>query len=234
MKNIIQHLVEPKRLILAWNQAGRSRYAIGELVRTEDTVLLRYHPNSDDFQKALDKGMHPLIAFRKENQEYAKGVMDFFMSRITSRKREDFDLYLETLGIDPSDKDKISDFALLGYGEARLPNDGFHVVNDYADNETPVEFVTELSGVQYGDYAQGRSQISNLTLEMPLSITHEPENNHDPNAVYIHNDGKKIGYINRIQAKTVTRWIQQGKTIQVTLHRKNGRPSAPRLFDAGT
>lgn len=228
--NIIQHLVEPKRLILAWNQKGSTRYAIGELVRDGETVTLRYAPESQDYKDAYEKGMRPLLAFRKENQDYSNGVMDFFMSRITSRKREDFDLYLESLGIDVKDKDTLSDFALLGYGEGRLPNDGFHVVNDYADHTPPVEFVTELSGVQYGDYAENLGALKELATGAALSVQSELNNPHDPNAVSIHHNDQKIGYINRIQAKTISRWIKEGGTLQATLHRKNGRPTAPRVF----
>jgi len=119
---------------------------------------------------------------------------------------------------------------LLGYGEGRLPNDGFHVVNDYADHTPPVEFVTELSGIQYGDYAQNFNALNDLTIGMPLSVQHEPNNPHDPNAVFIHHNDQKIGYINRIQAKTLSRWIKAGRTLKATLHRKNGRPTDPRIF----
>ncbi len=226
--NRINHLQEPKRLCLAWNVPGMMRCVVGELVLEEDAnVTLRYFPDSSDFKTAKEKGMDLLPAFPEPSLEYSSGVMEFFMSRITSRKRTDFDLYLKSLGIDPAQQEQISDFALLGYGEGRLPSDGFHVVNDYAETSPPVEFLTEAAGLSYGAYVD---RIDEVTLNQTVRFDPEPDNAHDPNAVAIKLNDLKLGYINRIQAPAVGRWIEQGFNVQGTIFRKNGLSSAPRVF----
>jgi len=204
------------------------RLVVGELVLENDgNVTLRYFPESQDFQAASDNGMNTLPLFRKSNIEYSTNVMEFFMSRITSRKRSDFELYLQSLGINPIQKQQISDFALLSYGEGRLPSDGFHVVNDYANISPPVEFVTEVAGIRYGEY---QNRTGEITLGQVVQFDTEPDNEHDPNAVAIKITDLKLGYLNRIQAPAVGHWIEQGHNVKGTIFRKNGLPSMPRLF----
>lgn len=224
----ITHFVEPQRLFLAWNEQGMSRHVVGELVRAEnELVTLRYFPESNNFKNAEKAGFTPIPAFRRADREYSNNVMDFFMSRITSRKRSDFELYLQTLGIAPEYKDTISDFALLGYGEGRLPSDGYHVVNAYSDIDPPVEFVTEVAGLSYGSFTH---RMDNITPGQKVTFCLEPHNPQDENAVRIDMNNEKLGYINRIQAPSVKRWLDHGSTIQGEVFRKNGLPSAPRIF----
>ncbi|MBL4748332.1 MAG: hypothetical protein JKY17_06070 [Magnetovibrio sp.] len=149
------------------------------------------------------------------------------MSRITSRERSDFDLYLQTLGIPPERKGKISDFALLGYGEGRLPSDGYHVVNPYTEIEPPVEFVTEVADLTVGAFTK---RMDDVMPGQEISLLCEPGNQHDKNAVRIDLNGEKLGYINRIQALSVTQWINNGHEVKGVIFRKNGLPSAPRVF----
>lgn len=226
--NRISHLQEPKRLCLAWNVAGMMRRVVGELeLENDGNVTLRYFPDSSDFKTAEEKGMDLLPAFEEPTLEYSTSVLEFFMSRITSRKRTDFNLYLQSLGIDPAQQEQISDFALLGYGEGRLPSDGFHVVNDYAETSPPVEFLTEAAGLSYGAYV---GRMEEVALNQTVRFDPEPDNEHAPNAVAIKLNDLKLGYINRIQAPAAGRWIEQGLNVQGTIFRKNGLPSAPRVF----
>ncbi|PCJ44698.1 MAG: hypothetical protein COA81_00010 [Alphaproteobacteria bacterium] len=225
IENQIRNLQEPDSLILAWHSKGYKRFVIGELKRQEEGATLTYFPDSASFKEAKKKGFEPIIVFRKPETTYSEGVMEYFMSRITRREREDFDLYLSTLAINPSDKDKISDFALLGYGEGRLPSDGFQVINSYKNVVPPVEFVTEVAGLQFGDV-----KINNLQLGQSVNFVPEPNNPHDPKAVKVEVDSVKLGYINRIQSRAILSWINNGHNIQGIVFRKNGRPSAPRIY----
>ena len=225
-RNRITHLQNPTRLCLAWGERGRKRYPVGELTCGEgDTVTLRYFPDTPEFDEAKERGFLPIPAFRDENRDHSVNVMDYFMSRITSRERGDFDLYLETLGIDPSDKGGISDFALLGYGEGRLPGDGYHVINPYDEATPPLEFVTEVADLAHGEFSDERISVGEKVDLLP-----EPENEADENAVRMEIDGRKIGYVNRIQAPAVRRWMDQGCALSGSVFRTNGLPSGPRVF----
>jgi hypothetical protein len=224
----ITHLKEPTRLLLAWNMTGKTRRVVGVINKLENGVVtLKYSQETEDFEAAIREGFERIPAFRSLGLEHTSGVMDYFMSRITSRKREDFGDYLNSIGISEKNKDMISDFALLGYGEGRLPSDGYHVVNDYSDVDLPIEFVSELSGVQFCDYAE---TTKDLIVGQPLDVIPEPNNEYDCNAIAVYNKDRKLGYINRIQAKTVCNWIESGAKVTGSLHRKNGLPTAQRLF----
>jgi len=225
IENYIRNLQEPDSLLLAWHCKGYKRFIVGELKRQGEGATLTYFPDSASFKEAKKKGFKPIIVFRKPEFIYSEGVLDYFMSRVTRREREDFDLYLSTLAINPADKDKISDFALLGYGEARLPSDGFQVINSYEHTVPPVEFVSEVAGIQFGDV-----NINNLKLGQSVNLVPEPDNLYDSNAVKIEVDSDKLGYINRVQCRAILSWINNGYNIHGTVFRKNGRPSAPRIY----
>jgi hypothetical protein len=227
-QNKISHLQEPQRLSFVWRKQNTSRYVVGELVRqSDDNVTLRYFPDTEVFKAATDEGMQLLPAFGEPGLEYSSGVMELFMSRITSRKRSDFDLYLSTLGIEPSQKDEISDFTLLGYGEGRLPSDGFHVVNNYSETTPPVEFVAEVSSLNFCDYVD---RMEDVEINQTVRLETEQDNDADPNAVAIYLNNLKLGYLNRVQAPAVGKWINQGLVVKGNIFRKNGLPSAPRVF----
>jgi hypothetical protein len=224
--NRITHLQNPTRLCLVWNQRAMTRYRIGELTCGEDgNVTLRYLAGTPEFNEAKEHGFSPILAFRDEDETHSLNVMDYFMSRITSRERGDFDLYLQTLGIDPSNKDGISNFALLGYGEGRLPGDGYHVVNPYEDATAPLEFVTEVAGLHFGVIS-----IDQIGVDETVVLVAEPKNKADANAVRMEIGGRKLGYVNRIQAPAVKGWMERGHIVSGSVFRTNGLPSGPRVF----
>ncbi len=227
-ENKIVHLQEPRHLCLVWSVPNAQRYIVGQLARGEnESVSLKYFPKMQSYKEARKKKFVPIDAFPDEKVTYSVGVMDYFMSRVTRRTRNDFGIYLKSLGLDPADQSNISDFALLGYGEGRLPSDGYQVINDYAEASPPLEFSTEIAGLSYGDYSQ---RLDEVVLGQDVSLVREPDNPADDNAVQLMLSDRKLGYVNRVQAPSVTKWIREGFDVRGTIFRRNGLPTAPRIF----
>lgn len=203
--NHIEHIIEPERLVLAWQSPSdedRKRRVVGELLRQDNNVLLNYFVNSDDFQKATEAGFSGYPAFKVSHKQFTDRVIDILARRLPPRSRSDFDDYLRKFRL--FDDVDLSDFALLGYTEARLPGDGFSIVNDYANAVPPFEFVTELAGFRFYDGMQMKVRD---VVGRRVEFVPEPENKHDENAVCVGVDGQKLGYINRIQAPSFLSWL---------------------------
>jgi len=118
----------------------------------------------------------------------------------------------------------VSDFALLGYSEARLPSDGFSIINPYDDVAPPFQFMSEVSG-----YRHHRGVEMDLDVGRQLTFDFDPDNRIDPNAIKITVDGETIGYVNKCQTAAFSSWIKCDR-IHATIERKNGTPSRPRLL----
>ncbi len=224
--NTIEHIIEPKRLLLIWqpldNNKERTRRVVGELLKQEDgTVILRYLTDTADFQQAVLDGFVCFPAFRKTNVEYANGVLETFSLRLPPRSRIDFNVFLDALRI-PHDAN-ISNFALLGYSEARLPGDGFSIVNPFDEFIVPCEILSEIAGFRF--YLDTYDDI-NLGTE--LNFEFEKNNPKDPNAIKVLAGDNHLGYVNRVQTRAFRYWLTNNN-LKAVVERKNGRPSQERL-----
>ena len=121
------------------------------------------------------------------------------MRRMPARHRPDFKKYGELFRLDP--KLQAFDFELLGRTEAKLPSDGFSVVDPLDLEADRCELTLEVAGHRYC-----RPEIA-LGLGDDVELVAEPDNSKDPFAVMVRANGQKIGYINRLQAQTIGRWL---------------------------
>jgi hypothetical protein len=158
------------------------------------------------------------------NKEYSDGVLESFLRRIPPKKRGDFGKYLRLNRL-PTDKD-ISDYALLGYTGAKLPTDGFSIVNPFFGLVGPCEFLMELAGFRYTK----KFNSEDLNIGNTVSIKAEPENQHDPKAVKISYKGEKIGYINRVLVETFHKWLDSKAKVNLTIERINGSSTRPVVY----
>lgn len=224
--NWIQHVHEPTRLVLAWQapdeRGNRTRFAVGEITKRDGIFVLRYYTNTEDVTKAKELGYEGYAAFDIKQVEHSKEVLSAFMRRLPPRSRPDFDQYLEGLRLPPNVI--LSDFGLLGYSGAKLPSDGFSLVNTLEGAGIPSEFLLELAGYRYHEPSLTKSDIG-----AAVSLVPEPTNRFDPGALAVHYGGKTIGYINRLKAPTVQKWVANGQASAV-VERLNGRPDKPRAF----
>lgn len=225
--NYIDHIHEPERLLLIWQPAElpRTRYAVAELQRpTDDShVVLRYLTEHQDFAAARDRGFMAFPAFRKTDQTYDIGVIETFMRRLPPRSRGDYAQYLEQFRLRP--ETPISEMALLGCTGARLPSDGFSLIDPFDNVASPCEALIRVAGFQY------TSSIPRDALLVGSSATlqEEPDNPHDPCALAVHVDGVRIGHVARQQAVGLGRLARAG-AIELTVERINGQPDNPNIY----
>ena len=224
--NWIEHVHEPSKLILAWQapdeRRNRTRFAVGEIIKRDGSFVLRYYSDTPDVLKAKELGYEGYAAFSIKSPEHSKDVLSAFMRRLPPRSRPDFRQYLEGLRLTPLAS--LSDFGLLAYSEAKLPSDGFSLVNTLEDAAVPSEFLLELAG-----YRHLEPSLTERDIGATVSLIPEPTNPYDPNAVTVQYGDKIIGYINRLQAPTVAQWIINDQ-VSAVLERLNGRPDKPRAF----
>ena len=235
--NLISHISEPKRLILAWQAQDsfkdRTRFAVGELTSNGGSITLRYfqddsefaalNPNKD-YQLLKSYGYQGYPGFSLEKLFHHDGVLEAFMRRLPPRSRPDFAAYKAHLRV--ADDIELSDFALLSLSEANLPSDGFSVVDPITVDSAKRELVCEVAGFRY--YALKAGAIIPVVGD-EIDILPEPDNEFDPNAVGFFYRGEKVGNVNRLQAASFKSWVEAGR-INAVADRLNGRADRPRLF----
>ena len=157
--NWIEHICEPRRLILAWQAPDdtgvRYRWAVGELTPHDGAMNLRYFSGDEFSQLNQGKTVEDLTAlgyrgypgFRTRDAVHSNGVLEAFMRRLTPSSRSDFAEYRRHFRLKP--ETKLSDFAMLGYTEGKLPSDGFSVVNPLECDDDRFELLLEVAGHRY-------------------------------------------------------------------------------------
>lgn len=220
---LIDHLVEPTKLTLAWQslkpEDGRRRLAVAELTASE----FRYLVGSEDFEKARQLGFTGYPAFRLNVINHTGHVLEPFLRRIPPRSRTDFPRFLQAIGLRADAE--VSDLGLLAYSEARDISDGFSLVNRFEGIDGPLEFVTEVAGYRY----ENRFEAS-VAIDEEVEFHREPNNEFDPGAIRIQSrTGTELGYVNRFQSGSMARWMTTG-SIRGWIFRKNGLPTHPRLY----
>ena len=226
--NFITHVLEPNRLLLVWQGpegSSRARHSVAELVRQgEGQVRFRYLVDTTDFRDACAEGFINFPAFRKvDHPFYDLGVVDTFIRRLPPRTRGDYAKYLEQFRLRP--ETKISDFALLAYTGAKLPSDGFSIVNPLDDVAEPGELLIEVAGFRYAT----RVALENLHPGDEVQFVAEPDNSFDSNALAVEVRGQKIGYVPKQQACAVNTLLKTG-SLKAQIERINGSSERPLVF----
>lgn len=224
--NLIQNVSEPNHLMLVWQSPdldggprARKRYVVADVFRDGDDAYLVYR-DDEDTKDAETLGFRGYPAFNISRTRH-QNVIGAFMRRMPPRDRSDYHKYLERFRISNVE---MSDFALLGYTEAKLPTDGFSLVNPLNDISVPSEYLLELSG-----YRKYISDACEMALGDQLDLESEPTNEHDASAVKFVWKGKVVGYVNRVQAPAVSRWLTS-QTLECVFERRNGTADRPRGY----
>lgn len=235
MQKWLQHTTDPAQLILAWQpddaMGDRFRWAVGEVTPLAGGCKLRYFSGEEferlndgrDYCLLFDLGYRGYPGFQPRAGEHTGGVAEAFMRRLPPRSRTDFPTYQAHFRIPP--EANISTMALLGITEAKLPNDGFSLVDPLNSQTGPVDLMNEVAGHRY--YMAGLTQACAIGDEVKISA--EPENSHDRGAVQFCVGGAKIGNVNRLQAPAFLGWLRSN-SVTGTIERINGKPDRPRIF----
>jgi hypothetical protein len=223
----IENIFEPSRLLLVWHHTNsdtpRHRRVVGELIRQGDDAAFRYLKDTEDFEAALDEGFFEFPAFADKNgQESQLGALDVFVRRLPPRKREDFKEYLAQYNL-PSNFSG-SAFSLLAYTGARLASDTFELCPDLSDAKAPLDFVIDVSGIQY--HIDGKVQFLE---DDEIFFKEEPENQFDHNAIKIIHSGHMIGYVNKALSPSFSRLLKTGK-IKGTILKFSMQKNTPKLL----
>lgn len=224
----IEHLIEPRRLLLYWQRpidgnARRDRRIVGEIERNDEGAVFRYLPDREDFAKAQDEGFRGYPAFGlKPDRVVTAGVLDAFVRRLPPRTREDFGEYLARFCLPENFNG--SSMALLAYTGAKLPGDGFELVPDLEDAAPPLELVIEVAGFR-------RQEVSAVAVATgdPVRLVLEPDNPMHAEAIAIHHASGRIGYVPRPYCAAFGRWLKN-HVVDAHIDRINGRPERPLVY----
>lgn len=231
MPNQIEHIVEPNRLLLTWQSLddckSRTRFAVGQLEATSpptftyfsEESFLRLNGKPLSHIHSLGYAQYP--AFRPAKLRHSDGVLEAFLRRLPPRNRSDFDKYISHFRL--SRDTSFSDFALLGITEAKLPADGFALVDPLDERAKARELMVEVVGHRHYNCDMAGS------LGEPVDLVPEPQNQWDPSAIMVFARGTKVGYINRFQCSAFQQWIGEGRVAAV-IERVNGTSEHPRLY----
>ena len=237
MANVIERMVEPRTLLLAWQAADslrsdRFRWVVAIIESNGKDCTLRYLREGAEF-RTLNEGrafaqLHSLgfqgyPAFSLTRPVHDEGVLHTFMRRLPPRSRSDFREYAQQFRLSP--ELELSDFALLGQTGAKLPSDGFSLVDPLDPEASHCDLMLEIAGYRYHAPAEN----AGMRIGMPVELRQEPENAHDPNAVMILAGDRKVGFVNRLQAPTFRRWLETRRVTGV-IERLNGTVGHPRAF----
>jgi hypothetical protein len=179
--------------------------------------------DTPDFNKARQRGFDSYPAFQHLYSIHENGVMDALMRRLPPKTRADYPQYLEGFRIRPSDSNNLSDFALLGYTGARLPSDGFGIINPFYQIAEPFEFLLEAAGYRY---------IPNLTIDYDAHANFKMDF-HDTlqeNVIKIFVGDQHIGYVTRALIPYVSEWMQTNRILDAWVEKKNGNPDQPIIY----
>jgi hypothetical protein len=235
--NLIKTVCEPRLLILAWqapDQFGvRHRWAVGEISLSGVGCVLRYFQPGAEFERfnpgrTYDElsalGYQGYPAFNPRQRVHTQGVLAAFMRRVPPRNRADFAEYRHVFRV--SAEVTLSDFGLLAVTEAKLPSDGFSLVDPLDPGVPSCDLYLEVAGFRYWG-----SKLPYLreALGERIQLVHELGNSHDPNAVELLLRGSRIGYINRLQAPTFLSWIDDAR-VDASFEHLNGSDDRPRAF----
>lgn len=221
----IEHIIEPDKLLLSWQApTHRQRMFVAELIRDGDSADLVYLKDSNEFSEAENLGFKGYPGFVIDEMKH-ENVLPSFMRRLPPRSRGDFNRFLGALRIKP--ETDISDFTLLGYAGAKLPDDDFTVIHPFENANVPFELMVESQGYQHYSADFPKDQ---LTTEMQAYFEAEPDNQHDPDAIRITINNVKVGYVCRGLTASFHKWMQSGLAISAYVERINGTDQHPKIY----
>lgn len=237
MDHWIDHPSDPSELILAWRAPDavddRTRWAVGLLRRTDNGACFRYFDDKE-FAKlngARDRSIlrsygyagYPAFDIAKQPIDgFTENVLAAFARRLPPPSRPDFKLILEHYRV-RSDT-VLSTMGLLALTEAKLPSDGFSLIDRLDPDASCLEVVFEIAGHRHNADCRDR-----LAVGQSLDLVTDPTNEHDVHAVRVEAAGELIGHINRLQAEAVGNWLQS-REVSAWLVRLNGKPDHPRAY----
>jgi hypothetical protein len=236
MEHWIECPSQPTELILAWQAPtsvpDRTRWAIGKLIYRSSASTFEYFDKREFERLNLGRSIsdlgrlgyagYPAFDLKNATNVFKEGVLEAFVRRLPPRSRADFSRYLEHYryrgGVD------VSPMTLLAVTEAKLPSDGFSLIDQLDPMATACDVVFEIAGFRH--YA---SAHLGLVEGAELALSPEPTNQFDPMAIRINANDATIGYVNRLQASAIANWLTN-RAVACWLLRMNGTVERPKAY----
>jgi hypothetical protein len=86
-----------------------------------------------------------------------------------------------------------------------------------AKDTSPRRHLIQICPLAGFSHHQGESLWPYLTVGDGLELTREPDNPHDPNAIRIDWNGRKLGYLPRDQNQTAARLMDQDRWLEARI-----------------
>lgn len=220
----IEHIIEPTSLLMTWQSADKqycTRYIIAELNRTSEKISLKYFTGSADFNRARELGFESYPAFRDVNEIHQNGVLDALMRRLPPKSRSDYAQYLEGFRIKFGTE--LSDFALLGYTGAKLPSDGFAIINPFSNVDLFFEFLLEAAGYRY-------IQGVKINIDDRVTFKREFDSGRLEDVIKIFVGEQHVGYVTRSLIPSFHEWMSSGRILDGWIEKINGSPDQPVVY----
>lgn len=248
--NFIRHIVEPRKILLAWQAStgtDKKRRIVAEIIKENNDIRLEYSKHTNDYNEALNLGFSGYpglpLEYSMHTNDYNEAlnlgfsgypglpltdrthtvVMDVFAKRLPPRTRNDFKKYLNALRI-PEGID-ISDFALLGYSGARLPDDDFVFIHPFDTAEAPFEFMMLIPEFTYDRHADPLA----IKEGKPVTFKKEGSSRNVP-GIEIILEGEKFGNVEPVLLPQFHKWINNGLTINAVIERINGTIDKAKVY----
>ena len=170
----------------------------------------------------------PFPAFPVLEETYtSEDLFPYFAVRLTSAADPEYGAVLDALGLSREDATPVE---LLARSPSESPHDTIQVVpepTEMPDGTLVREFL--VSGARHVD-EQDRSTVGRLIESLPvgalLELSPEPDNPHNPEALCLAANGKRVGWVPDYLLSEVQGYIDSNRTVSVTVVRANG-PDAP-------
>jgi hypothetical protein len=232
----IENILKPAKLLLAWEApkicVDRRRWVVGEIVSEQERTIFRYFQGKGFSESNCGRSLSDLMAagyrgypaFQPYDspKNFHEKVLEAFNRRLPPSDRSDFGRYLQHFRLRPGTE--LTTMSLLALTGAKLPGDGFEIVDPLVDTDGPFELVMPIAGFRHY-----KSHVHDLAEGDDLALLAEPSNSYDENAVMIQARGKIIGHVNRLQAGGFRRLLGTAE-VSAKLLRLNGTPDVPKAF----
>ena len=207
------------------DKVTRGLMRVGWLVFTGHEFEFSY---TDDIKS--DARFRPFPAFPRLDEDYrSRELFPYFAMRLTSTADPQYEAVLDALGLT---RDEATPAELLARSP-ESPHDTIQVVPEPTEMlDGTLVRVFLVSGTRHAD-EQAPDVVSRLIEDLavgtPLELVPEPDNAHNPKAIHLAANGKRVGWMPDYLLEEIHGYIDSNRPVSVTVARANGPDTPPHL-----
>ena len=204
------------------DQTTRSLVHVGWLVYTGDEFTFSYVDEAKSHER-----FQPFPAFPRLEETYKSSeLFPYFALRLTSAADPHYDAVLDALGLTREDATPVELLAR----SPDSPHDTIQVVpepTEMADGTLVRVFL--VSGTRHADERDPDTVsrlIEDLVADSPLGLVAEPNNQHNPQALHLAANGKRVGWVPDYLLSEIHGYLDTNRPMSIAVVQANG-PDAP-------